>query len=85
MIDLSRREEGQRMQVVQYPDPSGDREQHRCNSDLIGMPIDPIPTSEQYALFRKYIDARHYDGGMAEMSMLDYSMMVQDSQLEVIN
>src|SRR5581483_10068862 len=38
--------------------------------------------SEQYALFRTYIDARHADGGMAEMSVLDYSLMVEDSVVE---
>ena len=40
------------------------------------------PTSEQYALFRDYLDARHGDGGMADMSVLDYSMMVEDSHVE---
>ncbi len=54
------------------------------NADLIGTPIDPIATSEQYALFRKYINARHYDGGMAEMSMLDYLMMVQDTHIDTL-
>jgi len=52
------------------------------NSDLIGTPVEPIPTGEQFELFRKYIDARHLDGGMAEMSVLDYSMMVQDTHID---
>ncbi len=39
----------------------------------------PEPTSEQFALFRRYIDARHADGGMADMTVLDYAMMVEDS------
>ena len=42
----------------------------------------PAPSSEQYSLFRGYIDARHADGGMAEMSVLDYSLMVEDSVVE---
>ena len=42
----------------------------------------PAPSSEQYSLFRAYIDARHADGGMAEMSVLDYSLMVEDSVVE---
>jgi len=40
------------------------------------------PTAEQYALFRAYLDARHSDGGMADMTVLDYSMMVEDSHVE---
>ncbi len=52
------------------------------NADLIGAPIEPRPASEQYALFRSYLDARHADGGMADMSVLDYTMMVEDSHVD---
>ena len=41
-----------------------------------------MPTSEQYSLFRAYIDARHADGGMADMTVLDYAMMVEDSVID---
>ena len=49
------------------------------NRDLAARRIPPRPTAEQYALFRDYIDARHADGGMADMTVLDYAMMVEDS------
>jgi leucyl-tRNA---protein transferase len=39
----------------------------------------PEPPSEQFGFFRRYIDARHSDGGMADMTVLDYAMMVEDS------
>ena len=52
------------------------------NSDLIGRAIEPRPTSEQYALFRDYLAVRHADGGMADMSILDYAMMIEDSHVE---
>ena len=42
------------------------------------------PTAEQYSLFRDYLDARHPDGGMADMSVLDYSMMVEDSHIDTV-
>ena len=51
----------------------------RANCDVTATRRDPAPSTEQYALFRGYIDARHADGGMAEMSVLDYSLMVEDS------
>jgi arginine-tRNA-protein transferase len=51
----------------------------RANYDVTATRRDPAPSTEQYALFRGYIDARHADGGMAEMSVLDYSLMVEDS------
>jgi leucyl-tRNA---protein transferase len=54
----------------------------RANFDLVATRTRPSPSSEQYSLFRSYIDARHGDGGMAEMSVLDYSLMVEDSVVE---
>jgi arginine-tRNA-protein transferase len=41
-----------------------------------------VPTSEQYSVFRSYLDARHRDGGMADMTVLDYAMMIEDSHVE---
>ena len=52
------------------------------NSDLIAEMRVAMPTSEQYSIFRAYLDARHRDGGMADMTVLDYSMMVEDSHVE---
>ncbi len=49
------------------------------NQRLVSLRRPPEPTSEQFALFRRYIDARHGDGGMADMTVLDYAMMVEDS------
>ena len=53
-----------------------------ANSDLVARRLQATPTSEQYALFRAYIDARHADGGMADMTVLDYAMMVEDSIID---
>jgi len=52
------------------------------NSDLQTRRVGAMATSEQYSLFRDYINARHSDGGMADMSVFDYSMMVEDSAVE---
>ncbi|WP_152045605.1 arginyltransferase [Aureimonas psammosilenae] len=52
------------------------------NRDIVGRIGDPEPSSEQYSLFRRYLDSRHALGGMSEMSVLDYSMMVEDSQVD---
>lgn len=49
------------------------------NADLVGAATTASPTSEQYSLFRDYLDRRHAEGGMADMSVLDYAMMVGDS------
>jgi arginine-tRNA-protein transferase len=52
------------------------------NVDLVARRIAAVPTSEQYSLFRGYIDDRHGDGGMADMTVLDYAMMVEDSIID---
>ncbi len=54
----------------------------KTNRDLVGRQIANRPSSEQYSLFRRYLDARHRDGGMVDMTVLDYSMMVEDSHVE---
>ena len=52
------------------------------NADIFAEMRVPVPTSEQYSVFRSYLDARHRDGGMADMTVLDYAMMVEDSHVE---
>ena len=52
------------------------------NADIDRRDARAVPTSEQYSVFRAYLDARHRDGGMADMTVLDYAMMVEDSHVE---
>ena len=52
------------------------------NRDIVGEMRVGVPTSEQYTVFRSYLDQRHRDGGMADMTVLDYAMMVEDSHVE---
>jgi arginyl-tRNA--protein-N-Asp/Glu arginylyltransferase len=54
----------------------------RRNADIASEMRIAVPTSEQYAIFRAYLDSRHRDGGMADMTVLDYAMMVEDSHIE---
>jgi arginyl-tRNA--protein-N-Asp/Glu arginylyltransferase len=52
------------------------------NADMSAEMKIAVPTSEQYSIFRAYLDSRHRDGGMADMTVLDYAMMVEDSHIE---
>lgn len=52
------------------------------NTDIVGEMRSAVPSSEQYSIFRAYLDSRHRDGGMADMTVLDYAMMVEDSHVE---
>jgi leucyl-tRNA---protein transferase len=49
------------------------------NEDL-GVSIEPaIATDEQYELFRRYQQARHSEGSMAQMDRFDFTSMVEDA------
>jgi arginine-tRNA-protein transferase len=52
------------------------------NDDLVGTMHDAEPSTEQYSLFRAYLDARHRRGGMSDMTVLDYAMMVEDTHVD---
>ena len=51
------------------------------NSDIVAREFPAEPSSEQYSLFRTYLDARHQQGGMSDMTVLDYAMMVEDTHV----
>ncbi len=53
----------------------------KCNADLGARMVDPVATDEHYALFRRYVEHRHSDGGMAEMSALDFAQMIEDTHV----
>jgi arginyl-tRNA--protein-N-Asp/Glu arginylyltransferase len=52
------------------------------NDGVVGAIMPATPSSEQYGLFRTYIDARHGEGGMADMSAFDYATMVRESHVQ---
>ena len=51
------------------------------NSDLVVAMHDAEPSTEQYSLFRSYLDSRHLKGGMRDMTVLDYAMMIEDTHV----
>lgn len=52
------------------------------NKDLRSHRLDALSSSEQYALFKAYVEQRHFDGGMAGMSYFDYQAMIEDTVIE---
>lgn len=54
----------------------------RRNSDLhvAAAPADATP--EQFSLLRRYLDSRHGEGGMADMTALDYAAMVEETPID---
>jgi leucyl-tRNA---protein transferase len=51
----------------------------RRNADLARAATDPWATEAQYALFRRYLDARHATGGMADMDLHEFAAMIEET------
>lgn len=71
-----------RVVVDDFRTTRGDRRTLARNHDVTCDMLPPVPSSEQYSIFRAYLDARHQDGGMADMTVLDYAMMIEDSHVD---
>lgn len=51
------------------------------NKDVVATLHAAEPSTEQFSLFRRYLDHRHQSGGMSDMSALDYAIMVEDTHV----
>lgn len=51
----------------------------RRNADLERVARSPWATEAQYDLFRRYLDARHATGGMADMDMQEFGAMIEET------
>ncbi|MGX5666393.1 arginyltransferase [Rhizobium daejeonense] len=52
------------------------------NKDVVSTVFPAQPSTEQFSLFRTYLDHRHQEGGMSDMSALDYAIMVEDTHVQ---
>jgi leucyl-tRNA---protein transferase len=52
------------------------------NADITSTVVPAKAKSEHYSLFRTYIDHRHGEGGMADMTVLDFAAMVDDTLVD---
>jgi leucyl-tRNA---protein transferase len=41
----------------------------------------PWATEDQYDLFRRYLDSRHADGGMADMDVFEFAAMIEETPI----
>jgi leucyl-tRNA---protein transferase len=53
----------------------------RANADLEVAVRPAVATTEQFALFQRYLASRHGDGGMSVMSFADYQAMVGETSV----
>ncbi|MFV0492166.1 MAG: arginyltransferase [Pseudorhodobacter sp.] len=53
----------------------------RRNRDLRRNASSPWATEDQYSLFRRYLDHRHADGGMADMDIFEFAAMIEETPI----
>ena len=56
----------------------------RHNDDVTIEVRPTTATSEQYDLFKRYLESRHAGGGMNQMSFVDYEYMVEDTPVQSV-
>ncbi len=56
----------------------------KTNKDVASAVVAPRATPEQFALFRRYLEARHAGGGMTQMTFVDYEYMVEDTPVQSV-
>ncbi|RFB04697.1 arginyltransferase [Parvularcula marina] len=56
----------------------------RRNRDVTRHALPPRTTSEQFSVLRGYLDTRHAEGGMADMTVLDYQSMVEQTPVDTL-
>ncbi len=71
-----------RIRTAEFVPSKGFRRTLARNADLNACAVDPVASEEQYALLRAYLDARHSNGGMSNMGILDFVAMVEDTTVD---
>ena len=68
-----------RINVSAFDPSKTQRRIAKRNTDLRRRATSPWATEEQFSLFRSYLDARHAEGGMADMDLFEFAAMVEET------
>ncbi len=70
-----------RIDVRRFAPSKSQRRALRRNDNLVRHASSPWATEDQFSLFRRYLDARHADGGMADMDIFEFAAMVEETPI----
>lgn len=71
-----------RIRVADFVPNRTQRRVHKRASFLQRNPTSPWASEDQFALFRRYLDARHADGGMADMDIFEFAAMIEETPIK---
>jgi arginine-tRNA-protein transferase len=70
-----------RIRVADFAPTRSQRRVTRRNAGLERHAKAPWATETQFALFRRYLDARHAQGGMADMDIFEFAAMIEETPI----
>jgi leucyl-tRNA---protein transferase len=68
-----------RIRVADHRPGRSERRVLRRNAQLRREATSPWATEDQFTLFRRYLDSRHADGGMADMDIFEFAAMIEET------
>ncbi len=73
-----------RVDAQKYKPSKSARRITNKNKDITRVVRAPKATTEQFSILRGYLDTRHADGGMADMTVMDYTAMVEQTAVDTV-
>ena len=70
-----------RIDVAQFTPSRSQKRVIKRNARLTRRATSPWATEEQFDLFRRYLDSRHADGGMADMDIYEFAAMIEETPI----
>ncbi|GAA6207501.1 arginyltransferase [Cognatishimia sp. WU-CL00825] len=70
-----------RIDVRRFTESKSQRRVAKRNAHLKRRASSPWATEDQFDLFRTYLDARHADGGMADMDVFEFAAMIEETPI----
>ena len=70
-----------RIDVSRFAPSKSQKRTAKRNAHLVRRATSPWATEEQYGLFRRYLDHRHADGGMADMDIFEFAAMIEETPI----
>jgi len=71
-----------RIRVADFVPNRTQRRILKVTTHLTRNPTSPWATEDQFSLFRRYLDARHANGGMADMDVFEFAAMIEETPIK---
>ncbi len=71
-----------RIRVADFEPSRSQKRILKRNAALRRNATSPWATEDQFQLFRRYLDSRHADGGMADMDIFEFAAMIEETPIK---